>query len=319
MTVRDLWERLRKPPVRPPEETVARSLTAKAASLSDAGGREKNEDCCLVRIPAPEEPAFSRGWLAVVSDGMGGHNGGARASRIAVECVADEYYRSPEAPARSLRSALFAANRSIWKEARRNRPLEGMGATCTVLAGVGDQAFLAHVGDTRLYLLRNGVLTRLTEDHSQVMDEVRRGLISAEEARTQQRRNIVVRALGVRELALTVWDTPLSLQAGDRFILCTDGLSNTLDDEEIHQTAGAPDCEEACRDLIRVAAERQATDNITAVVLDILAQAALPAEDGSDSAAAAERQPEGVDPPDPMVTPKAAGEEHAANGSEVIS
>jgi PPM family protein phosphatase len=263
-------------------------LGVRAACNTDAGGREENEDRCVIRIPDEGDPSFSRGWMAIVSDGMGGHNAGGIASQLVVDCVSKEYYEKADSPASSLRSALFAANRRILREARRSEQMSGMGATCTVLVGVGGRAFLGHVGDSRLYLLRNGIISLLTEDHSAAMDLVRRGLVSPSQARSHERRNIVLRALGVdQRLAITEWDTPLSILPGDRFILCTDGLTNTVDDEEILNTAGDLDCETACRSLIALATERRAADNVTAVVLDVFAQE-HPAPDGQSSSSISE-------------------------------
>jgi PPM family protein phosphatase len=264
--------------------SIGGGMCVRATFQSDAGGRVENEDNCLVRIPVEGEPSFSRGWLAMVSDGMGGHNAGSLASRLAVDCVAREYYENPDPPAHSLRSAMFSANRRIRREARRSKLQSGMGATCTVLVGVGDRAFLAHVGDSRLYLVRDGLISQLTEDHSAAGDLVRRGLLTPSQAKVHERRNIVLRALGAeRDVAVAEWDTPLAMSLGDRFILCTDGLSNTLDDEDILSAGADPDCEAACQSLMALAAKKQATDNVTIVIVDVYSQSGQAAELPADS------------------------------------
>jgi protein phosphatase len=286
MSFRDLWDRATAFGGRPDEAagSFGVGLCVKAASRSDAGGRVENEDGCLVRIPAEGDPSFSRGWLAMVSDGMGGHNAGSLASRLAVDCVAREYYENSGPPARSLRSAIFSANRRIRREARRSKLQSGMGATCTVLVGVGDRAFLAHVGDSRLYLVRDGAISQLTEDHSATSDLVRRGLLTPSEAKVHERRNIVLRALGTeRDVAVAEWDTPLAIAAGDRFMLCTDGLSNTLDDEDILSMAADPDCEVACQSLMALVAKKQAADNVTIVIVDVFSQSGQTADLPADS------------------------------------
>ncbi len=274
MNLWDLWRRARTLGIPAGEETgfAKSSLRVKAAFRSDAGGRANNEDQCAVRIPGEGDPWFSRGWLAIVADGMGGHNAGSVASKLTVDCVVREYYESPDTPARSLRSAVFSANRGIRKEARRNKLQAGMGATCTVLVGVGDRAYLAHVGDSRLYLLRDGLILRLTEDHSVSGGLVRRGLPSPDRAAGVGERSIVLRALGVDpDVVVAEWDAPLPLLPGDRFILCTDGLSNALEDEDIRGAGGDPDCDAACQSLMAFASEKGAADNVTMVIVDITA------------------------------------------------
>ena len=275
MIFRNLWARMntvRGERVHPASFTEM-GFRVEAASRSDAGGRDENEDYCMVRVPAEGEPAYSHGWLAIVSDGMGGHNAGDRASRLAVDCVVKEYYESIGPPASSLRSAVFSANRSIRKEARRSKLLSGMGATCTVLVGLGDRAVLAHVGDSRLYLLRGGTISQLTEDHSVTMDMVRRGLLEPGQAKQHREHNVVLRALGGEpQVEVAEWDTPLAVLPGDRFILCTDGLSNVLEDEDILSAASDLDCKAACDSLMALAETRQPADNVTAIVVDVFSK-----------------------------------------------
>lgn len=227
--------------------------------------REANEDSG--RFVRPNDPALleRKGALMIVADGMGGHSAGEVASQMAVELVSRLYYEAAgdDAPG-ALAAAVAEANRRIHAEAEADEAKRGMGTTCTALALRGGGAFAAHVGDSRLYLLRDGGVYQLSEDHSHVMELVRHGLLTKEEARTHEDKNVILRALGTTPEVEVSVVAPVAVKAGDRFLVCSDGLHDLVADEEIGRTvAAAADEHAACEQLIALAKERGGHDNIT--------------------------------------------------------
>lgn len=259
-----------------------------AAVLTDVGcEREVNEDCGRFVAPAAAEAREAKGVLAVVADGMGGHSAGEVASRTAVETISRVYYASAQAAEAALGEAFEAANRAIYEAAGRDASLRGMGTTCTALVVKDRKAFAAHIGDSRLYLVRGGQIYLMSEDHSMVREMVRRGVLTPDEARRHAEKNVILRALGTQPVAQpATWEAPLAVRAEDRFVLCSDGLSDLVEDEEIRQSAVtlAPDA--ACARLVALAKERGGHDNITVAVVELRR-----AGDGAASAAGAGDSP----------------------------
>jgi protein phosphatase len=232
--------------------------------------REINEDSGLCIRPEGELLA-SRGVLTIVADGMGGHAAGEVASRMAVESIGRLYYERKGDFQNALIEAFELTNRGIYERAQQDEVLEGMGTTCTALAVCGDYAYSAHVGDSRLYLLRERQMYVMTEDHSEVMERVRHGLMSVEEARRHADRNIILRSLGSRpEIVVAAWQEPMPVLIGDRFILCSDGLHDVVSDQEMkHIMADMPEPAGACEALIELARTRGGPDNITAAIVSV--------------------------------------------------
>lgn len=239
--------------------------------------------------------------LFIVADGMGGHQGGEVASRLAIETL-EVAYQEPTADA--LIEAILVANHRIRNEGDADPNLRGMGTTVVVLALVpeepgeglptdleGDQPehlLIANVGDSRAYLFRDGGLVQLTEDHSVVADLVREGRITAEEAEVHPQRNIVTRVLGVYDtIDVDLW--PVDSVAGDRVLLCSDGLFNEVGADQIGSVLRRlDDPTEAADELVRLANDGGGRDNITVVVVDVVddggvAQAASAAMAGEPS------------------------------------
>ena len=245
-------------------------LTLDASYRSDIG-RERpiNEDSAGVVIPEDASVLDRKGILLVVADGMGGHEGGELASRMTVDRVCGAYYEADSDPQTALTEAVNQANRDVLDYARLNPQLAGMGTTCTAMAVVNGGAWLAHVGDTRLYLVRDGSAYRMTQDHSATMDLVKRGLLTLSEADHHEERNVILRAVGTREhVEATTWQDPFPVQPGDRFLICSDGFYETVPDEEIGRicsTSGGS--AQTCEALLNVALERDGSDNITVAVL----------------------------------------------------
>jgi len=252
-------------------------MTLHAFGLTDVGRKRKhNEDAYLVDA--------ERG-LFVVADGMGGHAAGEVASRITVESM-QEFIAASDDPTDSswpfgygnrsasggnrLTAAVEKANEKVMRAVANRPELKGMGTTVVAALIEAERATLVHVGDSRAYLFRDGDLKRLTDDHSWVQEQVNAGILSEDEAKTHPLKNVVTRALGGSpHVSVDLIEVPL--RPGDRFLLCSDGLTGMVTDEEIlefFQTEPPP--ESAVRRLVELANERGGVDNITSIVVDVL-------------------------------------------------
>jgi|ERR1051326_4477050 protein phosphatase len=231
--------------------------------------RSSNQDCGRFIRPTDAAQRERKGVLAVVADGMGGHSGGEVASSLATEVIGRAYYSSNSTPVEALTESFNEANRQIYEASNRDESLKGMGTTCTALAIYGNQAVVAHVGDSRLYLLREGEIYLMTEDHSAVMEMVKQGLLSLEAARHHEDKNVILRALGTApSVDVSTWKAPLTTHIGDQFILCSDGLYDLVADSEIKEIVSAtPDIHSSCEQLIDLAKRRGGHDNITVGIL----------------------------------------------------
>jgi protein phosphatase len=243
------------------------------ASLSDIGcQRENNEDQYAYWEPSSDEEFARKGRLAIVADGMGGHEGGQEASRIAVESIQETFANAPDNDVQSLLTVGFQiAHERILKYAAANPELQGMGTTATAIAVQGNVLYYAHVGDSRLYLVRGTNISRVTHDHSYVGRLVENGLISAEEAETHPQRHILTAALGAGAEVWPETSHPIQLQEDDVLVLCTDGLWSVLSENEIRTVIARNEPAEACRALIQMTKDRGAPDNVTVQVLRVSA------------------------------------------------
>ncbi len=245
--------------------------------LSDVGRkRSRNEDYFL---------ANDELQLGVVADGMGGHSGGEYASRLAVasiEEVIQSMNSDPEATIISgvnsdesefgdrLRYAIEVASQKIYDQAMYDQDLKGMGTTITAVIAHEGIAYVANVGDSRVYLVRGGKIKQVTTDHSLVSEQMRAGLISTQDAKKHKLKNIITRSVGYQEeVEVDVFRVEMHL--GDRFVLCSDGLTNMVDDETIRLTLEVGTIQEAAQALIAKANERGGEDNITAVISQVIA------------------------------------------------
>ena len=224
-------------------------------AASDIGQvREGNEDSYLVEQP-----------LYVVADGMGGHRGGEVASELAIETIQALFLKREG----SLVTQVEEANRRVFERSQSDRNVAGMGTTLTAALVDGSRVQLAHVGDSRAYLFRDHELTILTEDHTLVHRMVMAGEITEEEAEVHPHRSILTRALGV-DGRIQVDELAIDVRPGDRILLCTDGLTGMVSEEQIgtilDSTPG--DAQGAVERLIAEANRAGGVDNITAVVLD---------------------------------------------------
>jgi PPM family protein phosphatase len=258
-------------------QTTAHRLKVASAGLTDVGRkRDHNEDSYLIDNELQ---------LYVVADGMGGHAGGGTASRIAVETI-DRELRSAKASSEdpfraevplqdsplpdAIRNAVGSACQAIFTAAQEDPRLAGMGTTVIALLVKGDQAFFAHVGDSRAYLIRGELIQQVSEDHSLVNEQIKAGMITPEEAKHSRYKNIITRSVGFEE-EVQVDVMGLTLQPGDTFLLCSDGLANMVDDEELRQVIDATPLERAPEKLVEMANERGGDDNITVIVVRAMA------------------------------------------------
>lgn len=242
------------------------------ATLTDIGRqRLNNEDSFLYWEPDSDDEFARKGRLAVIADGMGGYEGGQEASRLAVETVRHIYGREFDAnPQTALTNALRNAHATIQRFAMEHPQFSGMGTTCTAAAIVDRNLYFAHVGDSRLYLIRSGVSSRLTRDHSYVGRLVESGIVRSEDAESHPQRHILTAALGSgHEIIPHTPEQPVQLEDGDVLLLCTDGLWSVVAETELVRIALSEPPAEACVKLVNAALERGAPDNVTVLVLRI--------------------------------------------------
>jgi serine/threonine protein phosphatase PrpC len=210
-----------------------------------------------------------------VADGLGGHQGGEVASAMAVEplvALDGRAYADAHQAAEALAEAIGEANLAILRRARSDPELWGMGTTVTAAAVAGDRVLqLAHVGDSRAYLLRlDAPLRQLTTDHTVVQEAVARGLLTRRQAAVHPQRGVVTRAVGLDPQVPVDLPEPLELEPGDQVLLCTDGLTEVVDDDRIAAVlASQADGDDACRALIAAANQGGGPDNVTVVLLRV--------------------------------------------------
>lgn len=230
-------------------------MRAVVAVETDIGHvREGNEDTYLVMDP-----------LFVVADGMGGHRGGEVASRLAVETMEHLFERGEG----TLAELVQEANRAVFERSMLDRAVAGMGTTLTAALVEGDTIHLAHVGDSRAYLLRDGTLRQITDDHTLVHRMVQDGELTPAQARTHPHRSILTRSIGV-DMLVEVDDLTFPIHVGDRLLLCSDGLTDMLDDPQIERILqDAPTPRTAVQRLVHEANQAGGVDNITALLIQI--------------------------------------------------
>ncbi len=244
------------------------SLVLDVATATDVGRRRTHNEDHLVVLPGPEGGPWVGGILLLVADGMGGANAGEVASQMAVETVTRRLFESPAGdPAEALRAAVEAANDQIFTESSANADWSGMGTTCTALWVKDGAVWMAHVGDSRAYLVRDGHAHVLTQDHSLVAQLVQRGQLTAEQARTDPRRNVVTRSVGAGStIEVDAGALDQRLQFDDVLVLCSDGLHGQLGEDEIAWYASGESIEKACEELVALANDRGGPDNISVVI-----------------------------------------------------
>jgi PPM family protein phosphatase len=259
---------------------VAESFELTTSVQTDVGCvREANEDSGLLVRPNDPRMLAERGVILIVADGMGGHASGEVASQMAVAEVSQLYYQLAGAPRGALKTAVEEANRRIFAASEADPARAGMGTTCTALAVVGHSVYVAHVGDSRFYRLRDGRLEQMTEDDSAVNEMVKLGLISRDEARTHEDKNVILKALGTTPEVEAAALEPFAARVGDVYLLCSDGLTDMVEDELIGRTIlEAGDVHAAAERLVRLAREAGGHDNITVGLVGVVPAGTAAAE-----------------------------------------
>lgn len=245
------------------------ATTGTSAAVSHVGKIRSNN----------QDSGYAGAHLFVVADGMGGHAGGDVASAIAVTRIAetDREYTSPNDAEFALQSALLAANALLAETVFEHSELTGMGTTVSGILRVGNHVALAHIGDSRIYLYRGGALKQITNDHTFVQRLVDSGRITPEEAAVHPRRSVLMRVLGDVDASPEIDTTVLETRPGDRWLLCSDGLSSYVAEERISAVlATSSHAEDAALRLVRESLDQGAPDNVTVVLVDV---------DDSDSSA----------------------------------
>lgn len=244
--------------------------------LTDVGRkRTRNEDAFLLNDDL---------FLYVLADGMGGHSGGEYASRMAVSTI-EEVIQSinsdPEATVISgvntdeadhgdrLRYAIEVASSKIFDRALYDTALKGMGTTAVAVTFHEGHVFVAHVGDSRAYLFHANKMQQITTDHSLVTEQVKAGMIEKGDARKHKLKNIITRSVGYQE-EVEIDVKKFEVHMGDKILLCSDGLSNMIDDREIQEVVNSTPAKEACKKLVDQANEKGGEDNITVLLLDVV-------------------------------------------------
>jgi len=234
-------------------------------SSTDVGRkRNHNEDSFLA---VPEVGLFA------VADGMGGHQGGEQASRIAVQTLREHVTELPDDASReqileALCRATQASGAAIFEHAQHNPDLHGMGTTLTALWIQRGRAYLSHVGDSRAYLYRDGQAQQLSDDHTWVHEQVSAGMMTEDEAKDHKFRHVITRSVGF-EREVVVDGAVLPVQPGDCYVLCSDGLSNYLPTDELGQIMCTNYYRDVPRLLVELANERGGEDNITVLVVHV--------------------------------------------------
>ena len=250
-------------------------MRVKSFGMSDVGKRrEKNEDSYLVN----DELA-----LYTVADGMGGHLGGDIASRLAattVEEVVKDLEKDPDMTLQEginikpgeyqgyLRYAVALSSKRIFEKAHDESTLRGMGTTMVALLFRSNKVYIANVGDSRAYRIREEEISQITKDHSLVGEQMRAGILTEDEAKASRLKNIITRSVGFQEDVEADVDIRV-VREGDRYLLCSDGLSNMIEDDEIRDIVSTNDLDTACKRLIDIANERGGDDNITVIIAEI--------------------------------------------------
>ena len=238
--------------------------------LTDIGvKRDKNEDA--ISLPAEKDGIK----LFILADGMGGAKAGEKASQLAIECIRDyirvqfiKIERTKENIEEMIRKAMLEANRKIYELSNDYQEMKGMGTTVLVALFYRGRLYIGHIGDSRVYRLRKSVLRQLTRDHSYVQELVRQGTITIQEARNHPRKNMLLRALGCERDIMPDIITK-GFVKGDTILLCSDGLTNMVEDKEIYEIImkNMSDLKVACKMLIDTANQNGGVDNISEIII----------------------------------------------------
>lgn len=229
--------------------------------------RDSNEDSYKI-IPESSQNSY----VYIIADGMGGHNCGEVASRMAVDFISNYVQKdgnrlfSSQNIEEKLKKLVEDTNTTVFETSLKNPEASGMGTTLTMAVIAGEKATVAHVGDSRLYLMRDEIIQQITEDHTYIWELIKKGSLTREEAEVHPRKHVITRAIGSSP-DLEVDMLTLEIQDEDILLLCTDGLTNMIGDDEIYRILKDNEPEAACEGLIEAAKSKGGEDNITVIVI----------------------------------------------------
>ena len=239
------------------------------AAVSDIGMRRSNNQDAYVLLPAEDDATWkSRGHIFVVADGMGAHAAGELASKLAVDGVVHHYRKQRQlSPPEAILRALRDTNAEIHQRGQANSEFHNMGTTCSVLLLLPQGALVAHVGDSRVYRVRNRRVEQLTFDHSLLWEMRAAGSLSGSDGKFSIPKNVITRSLGPQSAVQIDLEGPLDVQQGDAFLLCSDGLTGKVEDSEIGEIVSLLPPHQASQLLVDLANLRGGPDNITVIVV----------------------------------------------------
>ncbi|MEP7163243.1 MAG: Stp1/IreP family PP2C-type Ser/Thr phosphatase [Ferruginibacter sp.] len=244
----------------------------KVIVLSDLGNiRTNNEDMGLFFRIADENIIREKGYLLIVADGMGGHQAGEVASKMAADIISREYFKQNgnSSVEKNLSKVFALANKNIFEKASSQKAFNGMGTTCTALVVIDQAVYFAHVGDSRAYIQKGDSITQITEDHTYVQELVNSGDITAEEAATHPKRNILTNAMGTKpDLRIDTGKCKFNFENNDRLLICSDGLYDYLNDKELKEILQNNLLRNAADYMVQEAKLRGGHDNITVVLAE---------------------------------------------------
>lgn len=262
--------------MQPTRELIITSNIIASVQTDTGCVREANEDNGRHIKPNDPELVRRKGTLTIVADGMGGHSSGEVASEMAVELIGEFYYRDEtRETGAALKFAVEEASRLIHETSLSEEKYFGMGTTVVALVLQNNLAYPVHVGDSRIYRLRGNEFMQITEDHSQVMEMVKYGIITREEAKNHDDKNVILRAMGTNAAVEAELTEPFVYETGDTFLLCSDGLSDLVEDYEMDEILlTANDIYDAGEQLIDLAKQRGGHDNITVGIVKAIEETA---------------------------------------------
>ena len=244
----------------------------KVIVLSDLGNiRTNNEDMGMFFKVADENVIREKGYLLIVADGMGGHQAGEVASKMATDIISREYFnQTGNGSVEKKLSKVFAlANKTIFEKSSSQKAYNGMGTTCTALVVIDQTVYFAHVGDSRAYVQKGNSIKQITEDHTYVQELVNSGDITAAEAATHPKRNILTNAMGTKaDLRIDTGKCTFNFENNDRLLLCSDGLYDYLNDNELNEILQNNVLKNAAEYMVQEAKARGGHDNITVVLAE---------------------------------------------------
>lgn len=239
------------------------------AAKSDIGlVRTENQDS-FGKFPYDNTNLYaSKGQLFIVADGMGGHKGGKEASSIAVETINNEFFNSPDEVPVAVKEAMEKANNAIFSQSSNSTEFGRMGTTCSVLVLKDEEGIIGHVGDSRIYKIENNNIEQLTDDHTKVLEMLKQGILTPEEAANYPSKSVLARALGVDEKVKVDIIKNIKLNNGQSYIMCSDGLAK-VSKEEILNIVSNNSPSDACKILVEMANERGGKDNVTVIIVNV--------------------------------------------------